>query len=380
MTGSAGPLHGVRVVDISSSYAAPTASMYLGDMGAEVIKIEPVRGDDARGWGPPFLNGEAAWFLSVNRNKRSLCLDIRRAAGRDVLFRPAGVGRRVHREPQSREAREARSGPESLRERFPHLVICALSGFGLDGPDRVAGLRPHRAGPFGNDERDRRRRRAAAGQHRAVGRRRRHRRRVRDRRRARAPAAPQGWARSSTSRSSRPTWPSWRPGSRASSRATPSRVRAAAPTPSSRSTSPSRPATARSWWRSATTGSGSAPVRRWALDDAGRRPGAGDQRGTPRPPRAGRHGVPGGAARHDRGRGPRSALQAVGVPCSLINTLSEVVDDPQVGPARRSPPSTTRSRGSSAASPLRGGWRRSRTVRRLRRPPRCAVSTGGDPQ
>ena len=81
-----GPLQGVRVVDIASSYAAPTASMYLADMGADVIKIEPLRGDDARGWGPPFLNGEAAWFLSVNRNKRSMCLDLRSEQGRDVLF------------------------------------------------------------------------------------------------------------------------------------------------------------------------------------------------------------------------------------------------------------------------------------------------------
>ena len=74
------------MVDISSSYAAPTASMYLADMGADVIKIEPLRGDDARGWGPPFLNGEAAWFLSVNRNKRSMCLDIREETGREILF------------------------------------------------------------------------------------------------------------------------------------------------------------------------------------------------------------------------------------------------------------------------------------------------------
>ena len=80
------PLAGVRVVDISSSYAAPTASMYLADMGADVIKVEPPRGDDARGWGPPFLNGEAAWFLSVNRNKRSLCLDLRSDEGRELLF------------------------------------------------------------------------------------------------------------------------------------------------------------------------------------------------------------------------------------------------------------------------------------------------------
>ena len=104
MVDMSGPLRGIRVVDISSSYAAPTASMYLGDMGAEVIKVEPMRGDDARGWGPPFLNGEAAWFLSVNRNKKSLCLDIRGASGRDVLFGLLQVRRCLHREPQPRQA------------------------------------------------------------------------------------------------------------------------------------------------------------------------------------------------------------------------------------------------------------------------------------
>lgn len=129
------PLAGVRVVDISSSYAAPTASMYLADMGAEVIKVEPPRGDDARSWGPPFLNGEAAWFLSVNRNKRSICLNIRESAGLDVLFRLLESAD-VFIE-NLNPAKLARHGldPDSLRARFPRLVICALSGFGLTGPD-----------------------------------------------------------------------------------------------------------------------------------------------------------------------------------------------------------------------------------------------------
>ena len=185
MTGAPGPLHGVRVVDISSSYAAPTTSMYLGDMGAEVIKIEPVRGDDARGWGPPFLNGEAAWFLSVNRNKKSLCLDIRPAAGRDVLFELLKSADVFIENLNPAKLEKHGLGLESLAQRFPHLVICACRASGSPGPDTgVAGLRPHRAGPVGNDERDGRRRRAAAGQHRAVGRRRGHCRRVRDRVRA----------------------------------------------------------------------------------------------------------------------------------------------------------------------------------------------------
>lgn len=133
-----GPLHGVRVVDISSSYAAPTTSMYLADMGADVIKIEPLRGDDARGWGPPFLNGEAAWFLSVNRNKRSMCLDIRGQEGRDVLFTLLETADVFIENLNPVKLEKHGLKPEGLRERFPQLVICAFSGFGLDGPD--AGL------------------------------------------------------------------------------------------------------------------------------------------------------------------------------------------------------------------------------------------------
>ncbi|WP_326686201.1 CoA transferase [Streptomyces sp. NBC_01795] len=129
------PLHGVTVVDISSSYAAPTTSMYLGDMGAEVIKIEPVRGDDARGWGPPFLNGEAAWFLSVNRNKKSLCLDIRTEQGREVLFRLLEAADVFIENLNPAKLERHGLGLDALRERFPRLVICALSGFGIDGPD-----------------------------------------------------------------------------------------------------------------------------------------------------------------------------------------------------------------------------------------------------
>ena len=110
--------------------------MYLGDMGAEVIKIEPVRGDDARGWGPPFLNGEAAWFLSVNRNKRSMCLDIRPSRGPGRAL-PSCWSRPTSSSRTSNPAKLEKHGLglESLAERFPHLVICALSGFGLTGPD-----------------------------------------------------------------------------------------------------------------------------------------------------------------------------------------------------------------------------------------------------
>ena len=84
----AGALDGIRVVDLTRILAGPLCAMWLGDMGAEVIKIEqPGRGDDTRGWGPPFAQGEAAYFLGVNRNKRSLTLDLSTDEGLDLLRR-----------------------------------------------------------------------------------------------------------------------------------------------------------------------------------------------------------------------------------------------------------------------------------------------------
>ena len=82
------PLRGLSVVDMSTSYAGPTASMYLADLGADVVKVErPGTGDDARYWGPPFASGSSAWFASANRNKRSIAIDLRSADGRQVLHR-----------------------------------------------------------------------------------------------------------------------------------------------------------------------------------------------------------------------------------------------------------------------------------------------------
>jgi crotonobetainyl-CoA:carnitine CoA-transferase CaiB-like acyl-CoA transferase len=137
-----GPLSGVRVVDVSTSYAGPTATMYLGDMGADVIKVErPETGDDARLWGPPFVGGkaggESAWFLSANRNKRSVCLDLSTEKGLAALLRLLD-GADVFVENINPAKLEKRGlDPGMLRARFPRLIYCALSGFGLDGPDRA---------------------------------------------------------------------------------------------------------------------------------------------------------------------------------------------------------------------------------------------------
>src|SRR5258708_8258913 len=83
-----GPLAGIRVLDLTRILAGPLCTMMLGDMGAEVIKVEPPdKGDDTRNWGPPFVAGEAVYFLGVNRNKRSLTLNMAVPAGQKILPR-----------------------------------------------------------------------------------------------------------------------------------------------------------------------------------------------------------------------------------------------------------------------------------------------------
>lgn len=138
-TAACGPLAGVRVVDMSTSYAGPTAAMYLADLGAEVIKVErPGTGDDARHWGPPFHDGDSAWFASANRNKGSVTLDLRSDSGVAALERLLGDSDVLIENINPAKLADLGLDPASVRARHPHLVYCALSGFGLDGPD--AGL------------------------------------------------------------------------------------------------------------------------------------------------------------------------------------------------------------------------------------------------
>jgi formyl-CoA transferase len=135
------PLDGLLVVDLSRALAGPHATMMLGDLGARVVKIEaPAGGDDTRGWGPPFCRPpdgeqESTYFLSANRNKESVALDLKSAAGRDILtalvrqadvlvenFRTGVLDRLGF--PVSR-----------LLELNPRLVVLSVTGFGHDGPE-----------------------------------------------------------------------------------------------------------------------------------------------------------------------------------------------------------------------------------------------------
>ncbi|MCL3819385.1 CaiB/BaiF CoA transferase family protein [Aeromicrobium wangtongii] len=132
----AGPLAGLRVVDMTTSYAGPTAAMYLADLGADVVKVERPSGDDARSWGPPFVDDDtSAWFASANRNKRSVALDVSRPEGQDALRRLLAEADVFIQNVNPAKLRRLGIDGPTLREHFPRLVCCSLSGFGLDGPD-----------------------------------------------------------------------------------------------------------------------------------------------------------------------------------------------------------------------------------------------------
>ena len=130
------PLTGIKVVDMTEALAGPYCAMLLGDLGADVVKVErPGDGDQARAWGPPFLEGESAYFLAVNRNKRSVELDIKQSADLGVLRQLVGRAD-VFLTNNPRLESLARSGldPEALRHRHPRLVYGAISGYGHTGP------------------------------------------------------------------------------------------------------------------------------------------------------------------------------------------------------------------------------------------------------
>ena len=130
------PLTGIKVVDMTEALAGPYCAMLLGDLGADVIKVErPGDGDQARGWGPPFLESESAYFLAINRNKRSIELDVKAPSDLQVLH--TLVGRAdvfLTNNPRIESLARASLDPDTLRSRNPRLVYAAISGYGHTGP------------------------------------------------------------------------------------------------------------------------------------------------------------------------------------------------------------------------------------------------------
>ncbi|MBI2874608.1 MAG: CoA transferase [Firmicutes bacterium] len=129
------PLAGVKVLDLSRILAGPYCAMILGDMGAEVIKVEAVgAGDDMRGWGPPFVNGEGAYFLTINRNKKSLAVDLKSPRGREILHKLVDEADVLVENFRPGTTERLGLGWEELHARNPRLVYCSISGFGQTGP------------------------------------------------------------------------------------------------------------------------------------------------------------------------------------------------------------------------------------------------------
>ena len=135
-----GPLSGTVVVDLSRALAGPHAAMMLGDLGARVIKVEtPGTGDDTRGWGPPFVGPEDArestYFLSCNRNKESIALDLKSDDGREVLTRLVRHGDVLVENFRTGVLDRLGFSVERLHELNPRLVVLSITGFGHDGPE-----------------------------------------------------------------------------------------------------------------------------------------------------------------------------------------------------------------------------------------------------
>jgi crotonobetainyl-CoA:carnitine CoA-transferase CaiB-like acyl-CoA transferase len=130
-----GALQGLRIIDLTRVLGGPYCSQVLADHGADVIKIEPPQGDEVRDWGPPFHEGDAAYFIGVNRNKRGMALDLTRQEGRDVLLRLMEGADILFENYKPGTMEKWGLGYEDvLKQRFPKLIHCRISGFGSDGP------------------------------------------------------------------------------------------------------------------------------------------------------------------------------------------------------------------------------------------------------
>ncbi len=135
-----GPLSGYTILDLTRVLSGPYCTMVLGDLGARVIKVEhPGRGDDTRHWGPPFVATESAYFLSINRNKESVTVDFKDAAGREVLERLAGQADALIENFRPGTLDRAGFGWEAVHARWPRLVYASISGYGQTGPRRNEG-------------------------------------------------------------------------------------------------------------------------------------------------------------------------------------------------------------------------------------------------
>jgi glutaryl-CoA transferase len=129
-------LDGIRVVELAEALAGPYCAMLLGDLGADVIKVERnAGGDQSRGWGPPFVGTESAYYLATNRNKRSITLNYDHPVGGEILQRLlATADVFICNQPSKLSLQRRGLDPETLRAKHPRLIYCSISGYGFTGP------------------------------------------------------------------------------------------------------------------------------------------------------------------------------------------------------------------------------------------------------
>src|SRR5258706_14037713 len=129
-----GAMSGLRVIDLTRVLGGPYCTQILADHGADVVKVEPPAGDETRDWGPPFHEEDAAYFVGINRNKRSIGLDLASEGGRAVLMRMLEDADVLIENFKPGTLDKWGIGEDVLRAKFPKLVHCGISGFGGDGP------------------------------------------------------------------------------------------------------------------------------------------------------------------------------------------------------------------------------------------------------
>ena len=129
-----GPIEGVKIIDMSRVLGGPYCTQLLGDLGASIIKLEPPQGDETRDWGPPFKDGEAAYFMGVNRNKDSISLDISKSEGKKILYKLLNDADVIVENFKPGTMEKWGLGFDELNKTFPKLIHCRVSGFGSEGP------------------------------------------------------------------------------------------------------------------------------------------------------------------------------------------------------------------------------------------------------
>lgn len=132
------PLEGIKVLDLSRALAGPYCTMMLADMGAEIIKVEiPGRGDDSRAWGPPFIEGESAYFMSVNRNKKSLTLNLKKEKSREIIHKLIKQSDVIIENFRPGTMEKLGLSYNNVKKTNSEVLYCSISGFGQDGPYRL---------------------------------------------------------------------------------------------------------------------------------------------------------------------------------------------------------------------------------------------------